>query len=80
MEPYRSYFPHARLLVPETERLSNMVLTFPTGNAVGPEEIARIADILRRALACSDAVRERLHEVDVEADVSFPGGGPITVT
>ena len=34
MEPYRSYFPHARLLLPETERLVERVLQLPTGTSI----------------------------------------------
>ena len=41
MEPYRSYFPHAGLLLPETERLTQRVMSLPTGTAVGPP--ARVA-------------------------------------
>ena len=32
-------FPHAGLLLPETERLTQRVMSLPTGTAVGPEEI-----------------------------------------
>ena len=51
MEPYRSYFPHAGLLLPETERLVQRVLTLPNGSSVGPEEISGICQIVRLALA-----------------------------
>lgn len=50
MEPYRSYFPHARLVLPETERLVRRVLTLPTGTAVGPDEIREICHIIRIAV------------------------------
>src|SRR5215813_3707694 len=42
MEPYRSYFPHAGLMLPETEKLTTRVLCLPTGTSVGTGEIARI--------------------------------------
>lgn len=51
MEPYRSYFPNAGLLLPETERLAQRVLSLPTGTAVTPEEIRTICRILRLAVA-----------------------------
>ena len=35
MEPYRSYFPHAGLLLPETERLTQRVMSLPTGHGGG---------------------------------------------
>ena len=47
MEPYRSYFPHAGLLLPRTERLSQQVLALPTGTAVGGAEISEICGLLR---------------------------------
>ena len=62
MEPYRSHFPHAHLLLPETERLTGRVLSLPTGTAVGAAEIATVCDIVRRAVAEGPAVRARLAE------------------
>lgn len=59
-EPYRSYFPHAGLLLPETERLSGRVLALPTGTAVGPEEVEKVCRIITAALARADLVREAL--------------------
>lgn len=34
MEPYRSHYPHAGLLLPETEKLTQRVMSLPTGTAV----------------------------------------------
>jgi dTDP-4-amino-4,6-dideoxygalactose transaminase len=62
VEPYRSYFPHAGLLLPETEKLTQRVLALPTGTAVGPEEVGRICQIIRLALAHGGQVRERLRQ------------------
>jgi len=66
MEPYRSYFPHAGLVLPVTERLVKRVLSLPTGTAVGPAEIGKICQILRLAVANGPGARERLkgHAVD----------------
>lgn len=47
MEPYRSYFPHAGLLLPETERLTNRILCLPTGTGVSESQIACICEMLR---------------------------------
>ncbi|PQV63689.1 dTDP-4-amino-4,6-dideoxygalactose transaminase [Abditibacterium utsteinense] len=60
MEPYRSYFPHAGLLLPATEKLCDQVVVLPTGTAVGHEEIAIICEIIR--LACQDGkyISERI--------------------
>ena len=57
MEPYRSYFPHAGLLLPETERLVKRVMSLPTGIAVCPGEICTICDIIRLVLLNSDEFR-----------------------
>ncbi|MBN3939342.1 aminotransferase class I/II-fold pyridoxal phosphate-dependent enzyme [Nostoc sp. NMS9] len=47
MEPYRSYFPYNRLLLPETEKLVNRVLCLPTGTALIPEDISKICQIIK---------------------------------
>jgi dTDP-4-amino-4,6-dideoxygalactose transaminase len=60
MEPYRSYFPHAGLLLPNTERLVRRVLSLPTGTAIGDEEISRICQILRLVVENGYEVRERM--------------------
>ena len=60
MEPYRSYFPHAGLLLPETEKLTQRVLCLPNGTAVGLPEIRQICQILRLALENSVELRRRL--------------------
>jgi len=60
MEPYRSFFPHARLLLPETEKLVKRVLVLPTGTAVGIEEIKAICQIIRLAILQSEEVGRRL--------------------
>ncbi len=49
MEPYRSYYPNASLLLPETERLCERVLSFPTGTAIDAKDIACICNIVRTA-------------------------------
>ena len=60
MEPYRSYFPHAGLLLSETERLSHRILSLPTGTAIEPETISQICQILRLVVTNGVEVRERL--------------------
>ena len=63
MEPYRSYFPHAGLLLPETERLVKRVMSLPTGTAVGPDDIATICNMIRLVLQNADAVCMRLESL-----------------
>ena len=60
MEPYRSYFPHARLLLPETEKLAARVMVLPTGTAVGPDEIGKVCEIIKLAIDQREAVRKKL--------------------
>jgi dTDP-4-amino-4,6-dideoxygalactose transaminase len=60
MEPYRSYFPHAGLLLPETENLVNRVLILPTSTAVGSDEISKICQIIRLVVTHSYKVKDRL--------------------
>jgi dTDP-4-amino-4,6-dideoxygalactose transaminase len=47
MEPYRSYFPHAGLLLPETEKLAQRVLILPTGTAISEADVSKICQIIR---------------------------------
>ncbi|MFA6411100.1 MAG: aminotransferase class I/II-fold pyridoxal phosphate-dependent enzyme [Syntrophales bacterium] len=60
MEPYRSYFPHARLLLPVTETVAGRVLVLPTGTTVTPQDIKMIGRIIRLALEKGSDVRKRL--------------------
>jgi len=60
MEPYRSHYPHARLLLPETEKLAQRVLILPTGTAVSPTEIKEVCAILDQAIRTPPKALERL--------------------
>lgn len=60
MEPYRSYFPRAGLLLPETEKLVQRVMSLPTGTAVGPDEIGKICQIIRLVVEHRGEVEARL--------------------
>lgn len=66
MEPYRSYFPHAGLLVPEAERLVQRVLSLPTGTSVDEEKIDRICQIIRFAIDHGQRISQRLSEQEKE--------------
>jgi dTDP-4-amino-4,6-dideoxygalactose transaminase len=59
MEPYRSYFPHAGLLLPHTERLTQLVLCLPSGTAVDEDDIGMICSIIRTALAHPQEITEK---------------------
>jgi dTDP-4-amino-4,6-dideoxygalactose transaminase len=60
MEPYRSYFPHAGLMLPETERIAKRLMALPTGTAVGPGEIAVVCDIIQLIVKQGSYIRQRL--------------------
>ena len=61
MEPYRSFFPHAGLMLPQTERLCKRVIVLPNGNSVDEDVISRICNIIRLATANPDVVRAALN-------------------
>lgn len=56
-EPYRSYFPHAALLLPQTERLLTRVLCLPTGTSIVAENIQEICDLVRFAVCNADRIK-----------------------
>jgi dTDP-4-amino-4,6-dideoxygalactose transaminase len=60
MEPYRSYFPNAGLLLPNTERSAARIMVLPTGQAVSPEDVAKICGIVGVAIENADSVRRVL--------------------
>ncbi|MCB0628214.1 MAG: aminotransferase class I/II-fold pyridoxal phosphate-dependent enzyme [Saprospiraceae bacterium] len=60
MEPYRSYFPHAGLLLPHTVTLASQVLALPTGTGMRPEDIGEICRIIRLVVANGVEVSGRL--------------------
>jgi dTDP-4-amino-4,6-dideoxygalactose transaminase len=62
MEPYRSLFPHASLLLPEVERIAPRVIVFPTGTAVSESDIGKICALLRTAIGRAPEVTARLSE------------------
>jgi dTDP-4-amino-4,6-dideoxygalactose transaminase len=47
MEPYRSLFPHAGLLLPATEAVAASVIVLPTGQTMDPQKIAVVAQVIR---------------------------------
>ncbi len=68
MEPYRSYFPHASLMLPETEKLCRKVMVLPNGGCVDEPAINRICEIVRTAIANSSAVQAELVHLTSSAD------------
>jgi len=60
MQPYQSYFPNANLLLPETEKLTEKVMSLPTGTGVTAKDISKICQIIRLAVQESSQVRRVL--------------------
>jgi dTDP-4-amino-4,6-dideoxygalactose transaminase len=61
MEPYRSLFPHAGLLLPNTERVAQRIMLLPTGTAVDQATIETVCRILKAATKHNSHVRRQLH-------------------
>lgn len=70
MEPYRSYYPHAGLMLPLTEQLAGRVLSLPTGTAVGTSEISAICEIIKCVISNGAEVEERFRK-RMDADEEF---------
>jgi dTDP-4-amino-4,6-dideoxygalactose transaminase len=64
MEPYRSYFPHAGLLLPNTNTLTRRVASLPTGTAVSKEDIEKICRLIKFVLENGAQITERLEATD----------------
>lgn len=60
MEPYRSHFPHAGLLLPATERVAPRVFLLPTGTAVSDETVETICELIRSFARDAAAIRGAL--------------------
>ena len=51
LEPYRSEYPGAGLLLPETEKLAAQLISLPTGSTIRRGDVNRVCEIIRRVLA-----------------------------
>jgi dTDP-4-amino-4,6-dideoxygalactose transaminase len=54
MEPYRSLFPHADMMLPHTEAVARRVIVLPNGNTLPPEAPGVVASVIK-ALALAPA-------------------------
>ncbi len=46
MQPYRSYYPHAGLVLSNTKRVADRVIVLPTGSVVSAADVASICSVL----------------------------------
>jgi len=60
MEPYRSHFPNAGLVLPSTNRVAAEVMSLPTGTAVDDGMVDQICQLLAFAAANSESIRQKL--------------------
>lgn len=51
MEPYRSLFPHAGLVLPHTEQVAGSVIVLPTGQTMDADKIDVVAQVVRTVVA-----------------------------
>lgn len=62
MEPYRSYFPNAGLLLPETEKLTKKVIQLPTGTSVNNLDIEKICNTIRFIMNNAEEISRRIEQ------------------
>ena len=67
MEPYKSYYPHASLLLPVTEEICKRVLVLPTGPTLTEDDVVLICEIVRTAMENAGSLRQRF-EARLEGD------------
>jgi dTDP-4-amino-4,6-dideoxygalactose transaminase len=67
MEPYRSYFPHAGVLLPETEQLVTRVLILPTGTSISAGDVSAVCRVIRLAVENGPEVRRMLEQIKGDA-------------
>lgn len=60
MEPYRSYYPHAGLMLPATEKLVEKVLILPSGTSISESDVDQICRIIKLAIANAGEVQRQL--------------------
>jgi dTDP-4-amino-4,6-dideoxygalactose transaminase len=60
MEPYNSFFPHAGLLLPETEGVVKRVMSLPTGTAVSENDISAICRLIKLSIENSREIGGKL--------------------
>lgn len=62
MEPYKSYFPHSHLLLPETEKLVKKLLSLPNGTEINFEKIQKICRIIGFIINHGKEIKEILDD------------------
>lgn len=60
MEPYKTELPDAGRQLPNTEKLTERILTLPTGTAVTPTDIEKICGLIKFALGHGSELSQRM--------------------
>lgn len=63
MEPYISFFPHAGMLLPQTNSLVRKVMSLPTGTAIGKQEITKTCGLIRFIIQKAKEINEELDSI-----------------
>lgn len=69
MEPYRSYFPYSKLLLPETENLTKRIMSLPTGTSVSLEDITKIVEIIKLVVENNNFLQDKLRNLQQISNV-----------
>jgi len=64
MEPYKSLFPNAYLLLPQTELRAGQIMVLPTGQTISRNDIAGVCAIIKTALAHAEQLKPPLKQAD----------------
>jgi dTDP-4-amino-4,6-dideoxygalactose transaminase len=72
MEPYKSYFPHAHILLPLTKMLCNKIICLPTGTGITLFQISQVCEFLRFILDHASEIKKRISSLDFPLPIA-PG-------
>ncbi len=71
MEPYKSYFPNAGVMLPETEKVCARVFILPTGQSVSPGDVSAVCNLIRFALSNGKEIEARTKGSREKAQVNL---------
>ena len=75
MEPYKSHFPHAGMLLPVTSKLCDSVFCLPTGTSITVVQIRQVGALLRFFFAHAAEIKARIAALPFPAPIE-PGKLP----
>lgn len=64
MEPYRSYFPNAELLLSVTEKVMRRMLCLPTGTSITKKTVTAICLLIAEIVARGKEIKQRMESTD----------------